>query len=67
MPLIAARVGSMVELFQGHPEWLFTPDSSRDLAVALEHRLVHRNTDYSHVSSWGKAAEILEEIMVNLK
>ena len=66
VPLIAARVGSMAGLFKDHPEWLFTPDSNRDLAVALEHRLVHQKTDYSDVSSWQKAATILEKIMVNL-
>ncbi len=67
VPLITARVGSMAGLFKEHPEWLFTPDSNRDLAVALEHRLVHQNTDYANVSSWKKAAEVLEKIMVNIK
>ena len=67
VPLIAACVGSMAELFKDRPEWLFTPDSNRDLAVVLEHRLVHQNTDYTNVSSWKKAAEILEKIMLNLK
>jgi glycosyltransferase involved in cell wall biosynthesis len=67
VPLIAARVGSMAGRFKDRPEWLFTPDSNRDLAVALEHRLEHRNTDYTNVSSWKKAAEILEKIMVNIK
>jgi glycosyltransferase involved in cell wall biosynthesis len=67
VPLIAARVGSMAGLFKNRPEWLFTPESKQDLAVALEYRLVHRKTEYTKVSSWQKAAEILEKIMVNLK
>jgi len=67
VPLIAARVGSMAGLFKDHPEWLFTPDSKQDLANAIEHRLLHRNTDYSNVSSWEKAADILEKILVNLQ
>ena len=67
VPLIAARVGSMAGLFKNRPEWLFTPESKQDLAVALEYRLVHRKTEYTNVSSWQKAAEILEKIMVNLK
>jgi glycosyltransferase involved in cell wall biosynthesis len=66
VPLLAARVGSMAGLFKDRPEWLYTPDSNRDLAAALEHRLVHQKTDYSDVSSWQKAAVILETIMVNL-
>jgi glycosyltransferase involved in cell wall biosynthesis len=67
VPIIAARVGSLAGLFKDRPEWLFTPESKRDLAVALEHRLVHQNTDYANVSSWKKAAEVLEKIMVNIK
>jgi glycosyltransferase involved in cell wall biosynthesis len=67
VPLVAARVGSMARLFRDHPEWLFTPDNKQDLANAIEHRLIHRNTGYTNVSSWEKAAEILEKIMVNLK
>ena len=67
VPLIAARVGSMAGLFKDRPEWLFTPESKRDLAAALEYRLTHRDTNYTEVSSWKKTAEILEKIMVNLK
>ena len=67
VPLIAARVGSMAELFKSHPEWLFTPESKRDLATALEYRLAHRNTDYTNVISWQKAAKILEKLMFKLK
>jgi len=67
VPLIAARVGSMAGQFKDRPEWLFTPDSKRDLAIALEHRLVHLNTDYANVYSWEKAAEVLEKIMDYLK
>ena len=67
VPLIAARVGSLAGLLKNHPEWLFTPESKMDLAKALEYRLLHRNTKYTHVSSWQKAAELLEKIMVNLK
>lgn len=67
VPLIAACVGSMAGLFKDRPEWLFTPDSKRDLAAVLEQRLLHPNTDYTHVSTWQGAAEILENIMVKLK
>ncbi|MCP4625472.1 MAG: glycosyltransferase, partial [bacterium] len=66
VPLIAARVGSMAGLFKKHPEWLFTPESKRDLATALEYRLAHRTTDYTNVTSWQKAAKILEKLMFQL-
>jgi len=57
----------MAGLFKDRPEWLFTPESKRDLAAALEYRLAQRDTNYTHVSSWKKAAETLEKIMVNLQ
>jgi glycosyltransferase involved in cell wall biosynthesis len=66
VPLIAARVGSMAGLFKDRPAWLFTPESKKDLATAIEYRLAHRNTDYTNVPSLQKAAEILEKIMAKL-
>lgn len=66
VPLIAARVGSMKELFANHPRWLFTPESSLDLANVLNERLKHRNTGYSIISSWEDTAKKLEKIMSKL-
>ena len=60
VPLIAARVGSMAALFKDHPKWLFTPDSSHDLADAIQHRLGDRTTAYRFVTSWKDASEKLE-------
>jgi glycosyltransferase involved in cell wall biosynthesis len=67
VPLIAARVGSMAGKFKDHPEWLFTPDSSMDLANVIEHRLQHQNTGYAHILSWEDLAKRVEKIMLNLK
>ena len=61
IPLIAARVGSMAALFKDHPRWLFTPDGSRDLADAIEHRLDDRTTGYRIVTSWSDTSEKLEK------
>lgn len=61
IPLIAARVGSMAMLFKDHPQWLFAPDNSWDLAVAIEHRLDDRTTGYRIASSWKDASEKLEK------
>jgi len=60
VPLVAARVGSMAELFKDHPKWLFTPDNSHDLADAIEHRIGDRTTAYRFANSWKDASEILE-------
>ena len=66
IPLIAARVGSMQELLSNHPEWLFTPDSTDDLANALIRRLKNPETGYGDVFSWPDAGKNLERIMEDL-
>ena len=67
VPLVAAHIGSMAGQFKDHPEWLFTPDSSMDLANVIEHRLQHQNTGYTHILSWDNLAKRVEKIMLNLK
>ena len=66
VPLVAAHIGSMAGQFKDHPEWLFTPDSSLDLANVIEHRLKHQNTDYTHMLSWEDLALEVEKIMLNV-
>jgi hypothetical protein len=56
----------MAGLFKNRPEWLFTPESKQDLATALEYRLAHRGTNYTSVSSWREAAEVIEDIVAKL-
>jgi glycosyltransferase involved in cell wall biosynthesis len=64
VPLIAARVGSMAEMFADHPEWLFTPDVADDLARVIENRMMNQKTDYQEVFSWSDAATKLETIFL---
>ena len=63
VPLISARVGSMKELLANHPEWLFTPDNSMDLAMVLIKRLKNVRTDYQNVPPWLEVAQNLASIM----
>ncbi len=63
-PLIAARVGSMAELFADHPEWHFAPDDAADLARVLENRIMNQRTNYQEVFSWSDAAAELETIFL---
>lgn len=63
VPLIAARVGSMKEVLEDHPEWLYDPNDSEDLARVLERRLVDRSTSYGPIMSWEEASLILENIL----
>jgi glycosyltransferase involved in cell wall biosynthesis len=62
IPLIAARVGSMEQLLHEHPEWLYTPHDSTDLARVLEYRLADRRTGYNAVISWSQVATALETV-----
>jgi len=66
IPLIAARVGSMAELFKSHPQWLFAPGNSRDLANTIEQRLEDHTTGYRIVASWREASEKLEKIFIKV-
>ena len=66
VPLIAARVGSMEELFADHPNWLFMPDNALHLAHVLENRFVDRKTEYISPPTWLNLANRLEKIMLNI-
>ena len=66
VPLIAARVGSMKELFANHPEWLYEPGNPLSLAETLERRLVEKKTDYDIFPTWKDLALEVEKIMLNL-
>jgi glycosyltransferase involved in cell wall biosynthesis len=67
VPLIAARVGSMAELFkEDHSEWLFNPDDTSNMARVLGNRLGDRRTGYEKVLSWSDVAAELEKIFINL-
>ena len=66
VPIIAARVGSLKQLFYDHPEWLYEPGNISSLAKALEQRLFNRQTDYKTPPSWLELADMLENIMVKI-
>lgn len=66
IPLIAAGVGGLKELLCDHPEWLYVPGNSRDLAKVLENRLVDRKTGYVPPPTWSNLANRLEQIMLKI-
>jgi glycosyltransferase involved in cell wall biosynthesis len=66
VPLVAARVGSLKELFRVHPEWLYEPGDTMSLAKALEKRLLDRRTDYEGPPTWNDLAKQLEGIMLRI-
>jgi glycosyltransferase involved in cell wall biosynthesis len=66
VPVIAANVGSLKELFKEHPEWLYDPGNTGSLAETLEHRMSNRQTDYEIPPSWLDLANRLEGIIQKL-
>lgn len=66
VPVVAARVRSMAELFVDEPQWLYTSDDAVDLAQVLEHRLNNPITDYQGVFSWSEIAEDLKDIFLEI-
>lgn len=63
VPAIAARVGSMKELYRHHPDWLYDPESSDSLAKAILNRLKDRSTDYGSIPTWEDLARSLGTII----
>jgi teichuronic acid biosynthesis glycosyltransferase TuaC len=65
IPLVAAKVGSMADLFADHPSWLFRPGDCADLSRAIESRLGDQTTGYRDVPSWSDLAGNLEALFLN--
>ena len=63
IPLIAAKVGSLKELFNDQPQWLYEPGDVSSLAEVLERRMFDRSTGYPLPPTWQDLAKILEEVM----
>jgi len=67
VPIVASRVGSLKELFQDHPEWLYEPASLQSLVKVLENRINDRTTHYTVPPTWSDLAQILEKIMLQIQ
>lgn len=66
LPIIAAKVGSLKELFADHPEWLYTPGDVKSLIDVLERRLSDKTTDYHELPTWKDLSKLLENIMLQI-
>jgi len=64
IPLVAAKVGSMMHLLSGHPEWLYDSEDAGSLAKAISDRLSDRTTDYGDIPDWSQLAVQLERILL---
>ena len=66
IPVIAASVGSLKEIFKDHPQWLYEPGNTVSLIETLEKRLVENKTDYAISPVWKDLALEVEKIFLNL-
>jgi glycosyltransferase involved in cell wall biosynthesis len=66
VPVIAANVGSLRELFKDHPEWLYEPGNTGSLAKTLENHISSRQTSYPIPPTWLELADGLEGIIEKL-
>jgi len=64
IPIVAANVGSMKDVFKEHPEWLYEPGNVESLVRVLENRFYDRTTQYAPPPTWGDLAQVLERIML---
>jgi glycosyltransferase involved in cell wall biosynthesis len=67
VPIVAANVGSMKELFKNHPEWLYEPNDIQSLISVLENRFYDRTTHYVPPPTWDDLSQIVEKIMLQIK
>jgi glycosyltransferase involved in cell wall biosynthesis len=66
VPVIAAGVGGLREIFKDNPHWLYQPGSAESLARTLEERLSDQTTNYTSSPGWEDLAEKLESIMLKI-
>jgi teichuronic acid biosynthesis glycosyltransferase TuaC len=66
VPLVAAKTGSMAELFADHPAWLFKAGDPSDLSRAIERRLSDQTTGYQDVPAWSDLASNLQTFFLDI-
>lgn len=65
-PLVAARVGSMIELLENYPECLFQPENPVSLVQAIRRQLKHKTVVELPVPSWNDSARRLSAFFQQL-
>jgi teichuronic acid biosynthesis glycosyltransferase TuaC len=65
-PIVAAAVGTMIDLLSSHPECLFEPDNPKSLAHAVRSQLARPDAIDLKTPSWSDSARQLEEFFLGL-
>jgi teichuronic acid biosynthesis glycosyltransferase TuaC len=66
IPLVAAKIGSMAELFADRPAWLFKAGDPADLSRAIKNRLSDQSTGYQDVPAWSDLADNLQAFFLDI-
>ena len=66
IPLVAAKTGSLIDMFAAHPEWLYEPGNVNSLIKALDKRISDKSTGYLAPPSWKELAQRLEQIFIQV-
>ena len=67
IPIVAAKTGSLTDMFAAHPEWLYEPRNGNSLMKALDRRISDKSTGYLTPPSWKELAERLEQIFIQVR
>lgn len=65
VPVIAADVGSLKEIFSRNREWLYKPGDLVSLAGTIERRLTDSHTAYPTCPEWPDLALRLERVLID--
>jgi hypothetical protein len=63
---VAARIGSLAQLFKTHPTWLYEPDNPASLAAAIRCRMEDTAANYDPVPAWQDQAAKLKGWMARV-
>jgi glycosyltransferase involved in cell wall biosynthesis len=66
VPLVAANVGSLKEIFAHAPEWLYEPGDCASLERAIKNRIRDRRTGYEKPPEWSDMAKIFDSVITNV-
>jgi len=63
VPIVAANVGSLREIFAGRPDCLYQTGDIQSLQCAIERRFSNRRTAYEKGPTWLQMAKVFEGLM----
>jgi glycosyltransferase involved in cell wall biosynthesis len=66
VPVVAADIGSLKDIFSNNRDWLYKPGNVISLAATIEKRLTDNQTEYPTCPEWPDLALRLEKVLNNV-